>query len=222
MEEKLYKIELNYKELCLLDNLEIRIDTQQIINNIKKQVNFNFDLPEMGEILFSSIESGKFYWEYTRLNYCKICKKSCDYARYTRSTRYHRRGEKNHSKPIYFSGLRFNPGFVVIRGYGDMCSECESKYNVIDTLCKYIFDNDLKIEIKNNDKYKTKYKYDQGRKCFNCKKEMYESEMGSLPAMISGRYKGICPHCGAKSLILEKSHEITDKFRMIQVKSKEE
>ncbi len=37
MEEKLYKIELNYKELCLLDNLEIRIDTQQIMNiGIKK------------------------------------------------------------------------------------------------------------------------------------------------------------------------------------------
>jgi predicted nucleic-acid-binding Zn-ribbon protein len=41
---------------------------------------------------------------------------------------------------------------------------------------------------------------------------------------LTWRYKQIrsCPHCGAESLFLGKSHETTNKFRMIEVKEKKE
>lgn len=214
---KTYKIELIYNELLLLDG-EVSESAQRVIDDAKKEQSFGFDLPLINEVIKKSEQIGTLSWTYKSIKHCPYCDKKYAYHKRKRATKYHRKGSEDYSKPIYYSGIAFNEGFVTIQGVGDMCTDCCSKYNVIETVVNYILDNDLKIEIKPRDyKDKTKYIKDDIRICFECKQEMQESKMGKLPAMMSGYYPGKCPNCGAESLpLFGPSHKHTDKFVMIE------
>ena len=212
---KTYPINLTLEELLLIDD-NVSEEAQKVINKAKQESTYGFELPIMNEILRRSEQIGKLTWNYTQVRDCKYCDKKSSYHTYPRSSNYHSKGDKNYDKPKYYGGIVFNQGFVVMKGYGDMCSECEKKYDVIHRLIDYIIDNDLKIEIQNN-KYKpSKYLKDEIKICYSCDKEMSESTMSNLTTMMGdGYYKGECPHCGAKSLPFGESHKRTDKFDFI-------
>ena len=106
-------------------------------------------------------------------------------------------------------------GKLTFYGSGDCCKECFDKHKVMETLIDYVLSKDLKIEIQKNEYKKTKYIKDDIRICFACKKEIQESKMGLLPALMGGEYHGQCPECGAKSVPFGQTHEITSKFIMI-------
>jgi len=214
--DKLYKIKLLFSELQLIDG-KVSEETQKVINKAKQENSYGFELPVMNEILRKSEEIGTLTWRYKSIQSCKYCDKKYDYYTYPRSGRYHRKGDKNYSKPKHYSGIAFNEGFVTIAGHGDMCSECASKYDVVHRLIDYILDNDLKIQIQKNDYKPTKYIKDEIRICYECGKEIQESKMGKLRAIMGGSYPGKCPHCGAESLAFGRSHKVTDKFVMTKV-----
>jgi DNA-directed RNA polymerase subunit RPC12/RpoP len=216
MEEKKYKVELLYNELLLLDG-HINDETQKIIDTAKVEHSIGFELPFMNEVIVSSLKRGTLKWTFKEIRSCPFCDKKYNYYVYPRSGRYHRKGDINHNAPKYYSGIAFNEGFITIKGCGDICQECAKKYNVIEKLCKYIIEKDLPIEIQKNNFYETQYRKDNIKICYECKKEMQESMMGKLPALMQGEYPGKCPHCGAKSLLFGKSHEVTSKFVMIKV-----
>ncbi|WP_297419107.1 hypothetical protein [Clostridium sp.] len=211
---KKYSIDLTLEELLLIDE-KVSEEAQKVINKAKQENTYGFELPIINEILRKSEEIGTLTWKYKHIRSCSYCDKTYDYYTYPRSGRYHNKGDKNYDKPKYYGGIAFNEGFVTIHGSGDMCSECEKKYNVIHRLIDYIIDKDLKIQIQKNDYRPSKYLKDSVKKCYECGEEMAESTMGDLPAVMGGNYKGVCPHCGAESLLFGKSHKSTNKFIMI-------
>lgn len=166
---KTYEFNLTYDEVLLLDKQEVLTkENQDKVNRIKEENSIGFQLDVMNEIIMASKKSGELTWRIKQIDHCEYCDKKRDYYRYTRSSRYHRKGDYNYDSPKYYTGYKFNEGFVTIKGRGDMCKECEEKYNVIHTLIDYIIDNDLKIEIQNNDYRFSKYirtgnKWDEDR-----------------------------------------------------------
>lgn len=213
---KTYPIDLTLEELLPLDG-KVSIKAQEVINKAKQESTYGFELPIMNEVLRASEKSGKLTWTYKPIRSCNYCNKKYDYYEYPRSGRYHRKGDKNYDKPIYYSGIKFNEGFVTIQGYGDMCSECVTKNNVIHRLIDYIIDNDLKIQIQKNDYRFSKYLKDDIRICYECGNEMQESKMGRARTLMGdGTYPSTCPSCKASSSAFGKNHKSTDKFIMIE------
>lgn len=190
-------------------------EAQKVIDKAKQEASFGFELPLMNEVLTKSLKIGTLKWTNKAIRTCKYCdNKPYDYHTYPRSGRYHRKGDKNYDKPIYYSGIKFNEGFVTIQGDGDICKECADKHNIINSLIDYIIEHDLPIEIQKNDYKVTKYIKDEIEICYSCGLEMKKSEMGDLSAVMGGYYKGKCPHCGAEELFLGKKHKSTNKFVM--------
>ena len=213
--EKVYSIKLTLEELRILDG-KVSSKAQEIIDKAKEENSFGFGLPLMNEILSESSKTGELTWKYKNIRSCPYCDKKYDYAVYPRSSRYHRKGDKNFDKPKYYRGLAFNEGFVTIEGSGDICVDCANKHNLINGLIDYIIDNDLKIQIQKNDHKNSKYLKDNIRECYQCKEEMLESTMKRKDnLMMNGTYPSICPKCGAEATIFGKSHKITNKFNMI-------
>lgn len=213
---KTYEIKLTLEELLPLDG-KVSEQAQKIINKAKQESTYGFDLPVMNEILRDSEKSGKLTWTYKQIRSCSYCDKSYDYHEYPRSGRYHRKGEKNYDKPKYYSGIKFNEGFITIQGNGDMCSECATKHNVIHRLIDYIINNDLKTQIQKNDYKFSKYIKDDIRICYKCGNEMQESEMGrERTFMGDGTFPSTCPSCKAGSSGFGNNHKTTNKFVMIK------
>lgn len=211
--EKLYEIKLSYNELIMLDN-NVNEEAQVIINSSKQENDIGFDFPIMNEIILKSLNSGELNWRKKRITSCNHCDKTYDYYRYSRNGKHHNKGDKDYKKRIYYDGIKFNEGSVTIVGLGDMCIECEKKYQVIDKLIEYILDRKLPIELQ--DKDRTLYVKDKIKICFECEEEIQESQMGILPSMFGGSYSGECPKCGAKSLPFGRSHKYTSKFIMLK------
>ncbi len=213
---KQYEVKLNLNELLLLDG-KVNEKAQSIIELAKKESMFGFELPVMNEILRKSEEIGTLKWTYKSIRSCSYCDKKYDYHTYPRNGRYHNKGDKNHDKPIYYSGIKFNEGFVTIQGHGDMCNECCNKHKVKEQLIDYIIDNDLKIQIQKNDYKVGKYLKDDIRICWNCNEEMQESQMGRDNTLMGDdTYPSKCPKCDAKSSAFGNSHKTTNKFAMIE------
>lgn len=220
---KTYEVKLTYDELKQLDG-NVSSEAQIVIDKVKKEYTYGFSLPIINEILRNSEEKGKLNWRYKQIRSCAYCDKKVDYYRYPRGGRYHNKGDKNYNKPKYYSGIKFNEGFVTVEGYGDMCTDCCDKYNIIHQLIDYILDNDLKIEIQKNDYKDSKYLKDDIKICYKCNHEMKESEMGKSPTVMGdGYYPSICPKCGAESKVFGSSHKTSNKIahRINPLNSKE-
>ncbi len=212
--EKLYEIKLPFNLLTDLDG-KVDENAQKVIDTAKEENEIGFELPIMNEILRKAIEKGKLTWTYKQINSCSYCDKKRDYYRYPRNGKYHNKGDKNLDKPKYYSGIKFNEGFITMQGQGDMCRECCDSYNVIEQLVNYILDNDVKVEIQKNDYGVSRYLKDDTKVCYQCEQEIRESEMTSRDAIMGGKYPSGCPHCGAESLALGRSHKNINKFDFI-------
>jgi len=211
---KIYDIKLTAQELLFLDN-KVSESAQKIINIAKEELSYNFDLPIMNEIIRISLQKGKLSWTGKDIRSCSYCDKSSSYQKHMRNGKYHRKGDINYDKPIYYYGIKFNEGFVTIKGHGDLCIDCLNKYNVINRLIDYIIENDLSIEIQKNSYKESKYLKDNIRICKNCNSEIQESKMGRESTLMgNGTFPSICPLCNSKSSFAN-NHKITDKFVMI-------
>jgi len=209
----MYKVDLTLEELKLLDG-KVSEEVQRVIDRAKKEERYGFELPFMNRVLREAEERGKLTWSRVRIRHCPFCDKRYDYHRYTRDTKHHRKGEINPNRPVWYSGLAFNLGFIHIEGTGDICTDCARKHRVIERLIDYILDHDLKVEIQKNDYRHTRYIRDEIVRCFNCKREVQRSKMGKLPALFGGEYRGKCPFCGAEERFLGETHEPTGRWVM--------
>lgn len=209
-----YRVEISYNDLVKLDG-NCSADIQSVVNRAKLEHGFGFELPLMGKILAEAQKNGKLTWTYKTVRSCKYCDKSYRYHPLKRSSSRGRKGSPDHNRPISYSGIAFNEGFITVAGYGDMCIDCEQKYKVKETLISYIVEHDMKIELPKHSPVPTKYLKDEIRTCYECEQEMQESLMGRSPAIFEGSYPSTCPNCGAKSSPFGRSHKMTDKFVMI-------
>jgi hypothetical protein len=215
---KTYKVELTLEELRSLKYGErqrkISPEIQAVLDLAEQEASYGFDFPYTNEVIAKAVRDGRLEVRSIRMSFCTHCKKSGGYLKYKSGRN---KGRSNYKKPTYLYGYKINPGFVTVQFSGDICSECEQQNNVFGNARKYILDYELPVELVGSDwESKTKFKRDPIEICFSCKKEMQESKMGSMPALISGYFKAICPHCGATAAFLGASHKRTDKFVMIK------
>lgn len=213
---KLYEVKLDYNELMFLDG-KINEDAAKIIERAKAEKSIGFEFNLINEIICDSLKSGEINWKSKSICSCKYCDKSYSYKKHRAKGKFHKKGDTNYNKPLYYSGIAFNEGFVTFQGMGDCCSECQKKYDVINNIVNYIIEHDLQIELPKYSSQPTRYKKDKAQICFNCGKLIYESEMLKLPAMMGGYYKGECNLCHAKSLPFGQTHKYSPEFRMIKV-----
>lgn len=214
--EKLYTVSLPYEKIVLLDG-KVDEETQMIIDLAKTEKSFGLD-SYSNEILRQALECGKLSWGIVSISRCEHCDdKPKGYARYDRNSRYHRKGDFNYDKPYSYMGVKPFQGFIIFNGASGICYDCWYK-KYLPVIVRYIIDNDLPIELQKNDIAETRYKKDPVMVCYDCGKEMRESEMELRPTVMGdGYYPCGCPHCGAKSLVFGKSHKTTNKFVMKRV-----
>jgi len=214
--EKRFAINLSLDDLLKLDG-NVEEAAQKVIDEAKKESSYGFDLPVMNEILKQAEKQGKLTWSHKQINSCDYCDKKRDYYVYPRSSRNHRKGDKNYDKPIYYRGIKFNEGFIVFKGMGDMCWDCCTKHKVKERLIDYIINNDLKVQVMKNDYKPGKYLKDDIRICFDCGEEILESQMSKERTLMGdGYYPSGCPKCGAKSIPFGPSHKTSNKFGFIK------
>jgi len=212
--EKKYQVNLAYDELLKLDGLVNEI-AQAVIDVAKKEAGYGFSIPVMNEILRKSEETGKLTWMFKNIRSCDYCDKKRAYAKHSRSSRYHRKGDDNTKYPLNYPGVKFNEGCVVFEGYGDMCQSCMKSNRVMEVMIDYVLDHDLKIQIQKNDYKATRYTLDKIRTCYNCKLEMQESQLGREATLFGdGSFPSSCPHCKAKSGFFGPNHGFTNKHVM--------
>lgn len=213
MKTQYYTVSLTATELKLLDG-KVNEATQKKINELKQAEAFGFDIPLMNEVLLASTVRGTFAYRFEQIRSCPYCDKGYSYHTYAKNSRSHKKGDDDTSKPMYYLGVVFNEGFIVMGGYGDICQECCEKHTVIERLIKKILDDDLKIELLGHKN--TRYKKDDMCVCYSCGNEMYESEMGRSPCLMGGgTYPSTCPKCGTVSLLFGRLHKTTNRFRMV-------
>lgn len=214
---KKYRVDLTYDELMLLDG-KVSDEAQKVIENAKTENSFGLD-DFCNEILRIAVERGELTCGTQKISKCEHCSgKPSGYYRYSRSSRYHRKGEIDYDHPFSYTGIKPFQGLIVFQGLPGVCVDCwRDKY--LPKIVKYIIDNDLPVELQKNDIAESAWKKDKMLICYDCRKEMYESEMEQSPTIFGdGSYPADCPHCGAHGGF-GRSHEITDKFRMIKIKT---
>jgi len=202
-------------EVLLLDG-KVSAETQGKINFIKQSRSLHAH-PLIGKALAESISTGKFVWHRKPISRCPLCDKHAGYHVFARSSRSawgHRKGQPDYSNPKTMPGIEINPGRVTFKNSGDCCEECNQKDKVIETIKSMILTGEMPIQlVRDKDSI---FKKDVQRKCHECKELIYESEMGELPAILSGKYAGKCHKCGAEEHLFGSKHEITNSFRMIR------
>jgi uncharacterized protein YlaI len=198
-------------DLLLLDGLTKNTELQTKIDFLKISRDSGKEAAFIEKVIREGRAKGKIRFKIERAVSCEICDKSSHIETYSAGRR---RGEYKYSKCKLLRGVSFAEDFTVINGRPRLgvCVDCWDKIK-----------DDLVARIK-TEKFEYKslladcpYRKDDKRICFECGQDMYVSEMGKLPAMMSGTYPGECPHCGAKSLLFGKSHKVTSDFRIIEI-----
>lgn len=210
MNEKRYSVELNYEELLLIDG-KCNEKAQEIVDKAKTEYGFGLD-PICNEILAQSMKTGKLTWCSVSISACDTCDtKPYGYHTYTKTSRYHCKGDKNYDRPFRYSGIKPNQGFIIMDGVSGICRDCW--FNVyLPKLVDYIVQNNLPIEIQKNDISDTKYKRDNIRICKKCGYKMKESEMGRMRCWFGeGTYPAKCPKCQSED------NELTSEFVMTKI-----
>lgn len=220
------KLEITKEELYLLDG-KCSTETQNIINKHKEEdriANSLIGIPELYKPFITkfikvAIDNGIISYKNTKLKSCDICGNRGSYVKYTRSSRYHRKGDFNYDKPIYLSGVELNRQFFNIEGYAHLgcCIECYKK--IRPYLLEVIEQRDIKAEFSKVFLGKeSKYKKYNKCKCTNCFWEGHEGQLGLFPCIFEGKYRGKCPFCGKENRFGKTWIEKSDEFVVVEDK----
>ena len=195
IKEKTYLCMLTADELLSLDG-SCRPEIQDKVDAVKQQRKYVIDCPEVYQeiiqvILEGAERTGELkYYRGGRLNYCPVCETSAGYATYKRNSRYHQKGEPNHSRPLSFSKHEV--------GNTQMCQQCFVA--IKPYLLPYL--TTIKAEVSQHlagepPRWKRYYHIT----CKKCGWSGHEGELGKLRTMMAdGYYHGECPSCNEQSL----------------------
>lgn len=214
-------VTLTDKELVLLDG-QCSEKVQSEVNLAKDRLEAASRLPDLSEAEAAFISdavneaktNGVLVKRWTKVRHCKLCNSSAGYAKYTRSSRYHRKGQTDHSKPLYLSGVELADRFVVMTGYPTLgcCNNCYSKLQPIlkDQL------SGVQAKLPEELRGETTYDKKDNMECTKCGWTGHEGEMGMLQAIMGGEYPGQCPKCDAQNLPFGRNYiEIRKGFTIV-------
>lgn len=204
------QIHLTDPELVILDG-RVSPAAQVLVDAAKERLDMAEHLswlpkPLAGliaDIRTHALKEGRLSYSSEYVTDCRICGRKSEYALHKRTTRYHRKGEKDYDKPIRFPAIDFARGFVRISGYISLgaCKDCVelAKPHLLSVL------SEVKAEIPEA-LMGAKPKWVRVNKmlCKGCGWTGHELEMGELPTLMGdGYYRGKCPKCPAENRIFQ-------------------
>lgn len=183
-----------------------RLSLQSILTNIKPEYS-SF----IADVVNEAKTEKKLIYKSKYIHRCGVCKKSAGYAKYTRSTGYHRKGQENFDKPLIMDGIELAERFVVFKDTAILgcCYDCfkEIKPFLVQELKSV--EAELPEALMG---VKSKYKKCEIYSCTICNWTGSESQMGFVNAVFEGKYKGKCPQCSAKNEFFSTKIKGTQKY----------
>ncbi len=198
-------------EAVLLDG-RVNPEAQASIDIAKQRIAGRDIFPELNEgerafVIDVQIEArskGELCKRFSRMTMCPGCGDKRRYAVHKRSSMNHRKGAPNYNKPIDVCGISLACDFITIQSYPRLavCTTCFAKLKpyvdkaIADIPCQYpeaLFG------------HPSPWMRYENRHCTACNWEGHEGQMGLLPAMLSGHYRGQCPQCKARNEPLGKA-----------------
>lgn len=215
-------VQLSDEELAVLDghaSAKVQKEVDAAKARLASHAQYADLTKQQAELIADIVEYAKaeqaLDFQYRDLRRCRVCERDAGYAKYARTSRYHRKGEPNRDKPLYFRGVDFQRSFISIRGHISLgcCSDCfkELQPRIADAL------SDVRAEIpKAVTGYAPRYKRHKNRRCKECGWEGHDGQMRKLPAIMHGEYAGGCPNCKAENLLFTTKIEITDGYTLVE------
>lgn len=206
----LHQVKLTAAELLRLDGVTSP-DVQKSIDLVKEAaaLSARFHVGEAEGIFLASAvregrTSGRLGFSHAQVRWCEICGKGGGYAKHSRSTRSHRKGDNDTSRPLMLSGVDLARGFINFIGWPSLgcCAECW------DTLRPMVVELIEPLPIEAHPKitgHAERWKRWDHMGCKSCGWEGHEGEMGQLRTLMNdGYYPGRCPSCGAENVFLSR------------------
>lgn len=171
---------------------------QEVIEKVKERLGieawlYGEDLTDVQRTLAAEIlraAEAKGEWNVTNRegHYCPSCKATSAYPLYKTGPN---KGQPNtRKKQRLVWGASFNGTFL--------CVACSKVIRPI--LHKILQERDVKVALPQYYEIPTRYyRFDKTR-CTKCQWEGHKGELGLLPAVMGGYYRGKCPSCNAESL----------------------
>lgn len=152
----------------------------------------------VGRVLQEVRQNGELIFRYLSISNCTVCKNNAGYASYGRNSRYHRKGSPNYDKPLTLRGIDLVHTFVSIKHNANLgcCIDCWKK------IAPYLVPILNTLEVDAPEALlgqPARWKKWRKAKCIACGWNGYEGELGLVPAMMQGTYRGQCPKCEVKN-----------------------
>ena len=219
----LYKAELTYDELMLIDG-KCNSTVQSVIDIAKQHEQIRVTLDGVSDgikdfcakLVSEATKNGELKYTRRNLRSCQVCKKQAGYETYKRSSRYHKKGDKNYDKSLCFYGYDFKQSFLIVQGYSSLgiCNKCwENIQPILVSVLK-----DVKAEIAESiTGEKPQYKKVPIRHCKKCDWTGLETKMSKARTLMNdGYYPSICPECKAENKPFGATYiESTGKWQVI-------
>ena len=213
------------EELVLLHEKcsdKIQIEVDKAIERIKTKKTLNGLPKNYSSFVAKAVEvantKGILRYEYCNISYCSVCGETAGYAKYSRDSKYHRKGSPNYDKPTYFHGIELDGGFVRTAGYA-RCGCCKKCWDEVKPyLAKAVID--LKAQIsKEITGEESKWIKKDNVVCTVCGWYGHKGEMGLGRTFLGdGHYPAVCPKCGVKNEVFSSDKiKRNDGFTMVSV-----
>lgn len=201
-------LNLSDHELVILDG-QCSETVQQAVDAAKQRLAAIAALPQLTEkqagfvadVVREARENGKLTFRFSSIRSCPLCERKAGYAVRTRRSAWARAGTPNYDKPLYLSGIELAERFLSVKGYVSLgcCREC------MDFMKPFLTEAlaDVRAEIPENiTGHAPRFLWYRNQHCTKCEWSGHEGQMGFIPAVFQGKYRGKCPQCGAENLFL--------------------
>lgn len=185
------KFNLTNEQAIMLDG-HVDKKEQSLINLAKLRIQFKKKYPEndkawfVADLIHEAKKNGIVTFKYGCGKFCCLCDKKASYAKYTRNSRYHKKGQLNYDKLIPISLIEFHDAYIKFQNHVTLgcCNDC---WQIIKPIAKKHL-NKIKAEISTKICPNNKYKRFLIQQCKECNSEFTD-------------YFHKCPKCQTKRSI---------------------
>jgi len=201
------RLTLTLDEAILLDGKVSDPKVQAQIDWAKQVTAEGNDI--VAKIKVVALTTGALDFSICSFQFCECCG-SAGYFTYTRDTRYHNKGTPNLSRPKKHYGYRIG-GYMICRTcFGKIEDALRTRLEGVKAELPQALTSKMPEHLK-----ELEYK------CESCGWVGWEFEIGKLPALFGGYYRGLCPSCEARNLPFGKRNlKMTGNWRVVPAERK--